>query len=98
MNEEELAAKEENRKWRIKRNEEKRDMKKLLESPGNRYLLWRFFEYCKLFNADPPMDGTTLAIKAGIRNAGLWMLNEAMEARPDAVTLIYKEASEREKR
>jgi hypothetical protein len=93
----EKVVKAEQRKFKLRRQREQQEMKKLLEVEGNRALLWRFLEYCKVFDADPPMDINHLAIKSGIRNAGLWMLNEILEAKPNMLSVMKQEAVEREK-
>ena len=93
----EKDVKVERRKYKLNRQREQQEMKKLLEEPGNRNLLWRFFEYCRIFDALPPMDSSSLAMKTGVRNAGLWMLNEVLETKPNMLSIMKQEAVEREK-
>jgi hypothetical protein len=88
----------ERKKYKLERQREIQEMRKLLDEPGNRALLWRFFQYCKIFDSLPPMDIGPLAMTTGIRNAGIWMLNEVLEAKPNMLTIMKQEAVEREKR
>lgn len=91
-----IQVKAQRKKYKLKRQQEHADMRKLLESEGSRHLLWRFFEYCMIFEALPPMESNQLAMKTGIRNAGLWMLNEVLEVKPNMLSIMKSEANERE--
>lgn len=73
------------------------ELKDVLRNKKVRYLIARILEHCKVF---VPLSGVTdshrLALVAGKRDMGLWLLEKVMEADPKAFIKIQKEYGERE--
>lgn len=72
------------------------ELRKLLDSAGNRYWLWRLLSYSGLYRSLSISDPHEMAIRSGQRDVGLWVLNEIMTNNPNAFALMQREAKERE--
>ena len=75
---------------------QKEEFRKLLDSFGNRYWLWKFLSYCQVFRSTSVYDSHEMAIYSGRRDAGLWVLNEILAHHPEAFYAMQQEAKERE--
>jgi hypothetical protein len=93
----EKQVKTSKKRHELKREHEIEDIKYMLKSPAGRYFLWRFLEYARVFNTISSDNVTRMSIQSGIRDAGLWVFNEIMEAQPDILNIMKQEAIEREK-
>lgn len=85
------------KKWQLKRETELEELKHILSTPGGRWLIWRILEKCGIYqtitNVSNPYD---MAHRAGMRDLGIWVLNEILEADPNSYTNIRNEAQKRE--
>lgn len=82
-------------KNRRRREEETNDLRAVLSSASGRRFVWRLLErggvFRSSFNAES--DSYT-AFNEGRRNLGLLVLNDILEADPDAFTLMQRESAE----
>ena len=96
MKDNEAYRKEIAEKNRQRREEETNDLRAVLSSVSGRRFIWRLLEcggvFRSSFNAES--DSYT-AFNEGRRNLGLLVLNDILEADPDAFTLMQKEAKVR---
>lgn len=91
----EVYRKEIAEKNRQRREEETGDLRAVLSSVSGRRFIWRLLEcggvFRSSFNAES--DSYT-AFNEGRRNLGLLVLNDILEADPDAFTLMQRESVE----
>ncbi len=73
------------------------EFRRLLESPGARYWLWKLLSRCRVFHTLSVSSPHDMAIRSGQRDVGLWVLNEILENHPEAFHMMQQEAKEREK-
>jgi hypothetical protein len=95
-NEERVEHERNMKKFKLDREKEVEELKRLLSFPANRYFFWRLLGYCNYFSSvsrDNPHD---MAIASGRRDVGVWLMKELFEADPKAFTLMQREATERE--
>lgn len=87
------------RKEKRVREEELADVAALLTTAQGRRVLWRMLVYCKVF-AEVFDDSTPnrTAFNAGVRNVGLFLMQEITAADETAFFLMMQEARERLKR
>lgn len=93
----EKQVKTQKKKHALRRLHEIEDIKFMLKSPAGRYFLWRFLEYARVFHTISNENPHRMAVHSGIRDGGLWVLNEIMDAQPDILSVMKREAIEREK-
>lgn len=85
------------KKQKLEEERQREELRKLLDSPGNRYWLWKLLSRCRVFHSLSVPDGHDMAIRSGQRDVGLWVLNEIFEHHPNAFQMMQTEAKEREK-
>lgn len=87
------------RKTRARKEAElcREELRKLLQHKGNRYFLWRLLSHCSVFQSTSVADPHDMAIRSGLRDAGVWVLTEILQADEDAYFRMTSEARERER-
>lgn len=91
-------VKDAGRKEKKVREQELNDLAALLADPAGRRVLWRVLEYCKVFGEVFNESPTIAAFNAGVRNVGLFVVNEITAADEMAFFLMMKEARERKRK
>ncbi len=80
-------------KNRQRREEETNDLRAVLSSASGRRFVWRLLERSGVFRSSfNAVSDSYTAFNEGRRNLGLRVLNDILEADPDAFTLMQKEA------
>lgn len=90
-------VKSKRRKAQLAAEREQEELKALLERPDFRYLAWKLLEYCRMFHTTSAGDATEIAVHSGLRDPGIWLLAQIMEADSSALGKMHDEAKEREK-
>ena len=72
------------------------EFREVLLTPGGRYWVWRLLSYCGVFQTTSEHDINIMAIRSGMRDAGLWALEEVFKSSPKAFNLMQQESKERE--
>lgn len=85
------------KKQKLELEAQAEDFRKLLDSPGNRYWIWKLLSRCRVFHTLSVSSPHDMAIRSGQRDVGLWVLNEILEHHPEAFYNMQKEAKERMK-
>lgn len=68
------------------------DLKGLLSTPGGRRFLWRYIEFCGIFESSFSSSGSEMFFLEGQRNVGLKLIKEIMEADANAYIVMMKES------
>ena len=76
---------------KLKRDQEIEEFYQILNTYGGRAFIWRLIEQCGVYNAASP-DLTMMTRGEGSRDIGLWVLNEVFTSKPEAYTIMRKEA------
>lgn len=84
------------RKEKRNREEELADLTTVLSDPVARRVLWRVVSYCGVFGEVFDDASHRTAFNAGVRNVGLFLVNEITAANETAFFLMMKEARARE--
>lgn len=79
------------RKRKIKREREMGDLRSVLNTAEGRRVLWRILSQAQVFTASYTGDQDTF-FNEGKRNIGIWMLEELMQAKPEAFLQMQREA------
>ena len=82
----ELKKEEQNEKNQI--NQEKNDLRKVLASPEGARFIWRLFEITGIYRNPYSGDKQSTEYNCGMMAVGQNILDEAMEANPEAVSSI----------
>jgi len=77
------------------RKQELDDMRFMLDHPAGRRMLWRMLGQFRVSEISFTGNSTTF-FNEGIRSAGLFVLGEIMEAKPEAYILMMQESKKRE--
>jgi hypothetical protein len=80
----------------LAREREIYELRELLGTYGGRAFVWRMLVECKMYRAPAihPQEGF---VDIGQQNVGRWLTNEVFTSDPEAYTLMWREAQEREK-
>lgn len=64
----------------------------MLKLPKFRKYIWRRLQFCGIYETSyrPGESGSDMAFREGARNVGLDILNEMMEASPDAYAVMSR--------
>ena len=68
------------------------DLKKILDMPEGRRLLWRILKEARIFHAHPD-EAQPMAVAEGARRLGLTLFSEILSARPESFTAMQREAA-----
>lgn len=80
---------------RQRREEEINDLRAVLSSASGRRFVWRLLERSGVFRSSfNAVSDSYTAFNEGRRNLGLRVLNDILEADPDAFTLMQRESAE----
>lgn len=82
----------------LERESELLDIQRFCDDPANLYFLWRVLAKCGMFSMSGWADPQTMAVMAGKRDIGLWLLQELEEAAPDVYLAMKNAAQERKER
>jgi hypothetical protein len=85
------------RRNKIRRDLELSDIRTLLSLPEGRRVLWRFIHHFRP-NANIFETGALLPYRAGFHDAGIFIMSEIQQAKPEAMFLLWKEDAERRER
>lgn len=94
--EEERIVKKRKTKFQVKREREIEEFRQMLQSPSARAFVWRLLSYCGVFQSLSVLDPHSMAIRSGLRDAGLWVMSEIFDTDPKLFTLMQSEAKERD--
>jgi hypothetical protein len=87
------------RKAKLEQERDTEELLQLLAVPGNRAVMWRLLEYCKVYHSNPfPTSHGEMAMFEGRRMVGLWLLTEMHAADPRAYAKMRDEATEKARR
>jgi len=85
-------VKEKSAKVKIRENRDIDDVAVILSDIRGRRFLWRYLGECGVFRSSFNNSGSITAYNEGMRNIGLKLLAEIMEADPDAYALMATES------
>ena len=83
-------------KAQIAREREIYELQDILGTVGGRAFIWRLLEQCGMYRA-PETHPQGAFVDIGQQNIGRWCTNEVFTSNPDAYTLMWREAQERDK-
>ncbi len=83
-------------KSKIARDQEIIETKELLDTYGGRSFIWRLLEQCGM-RQEITIHPQAAFAGIGRQHIGRWVENEVFTSDPDAYTLMWREAQEREK-
>lgn len=86
------AVKERTQKARSREQRDIDDLATILSDIRGRRFIWRYLGKCGVFRSSFNNSGSVTAYNEGMRNIGLDMLNEIMQADPDSYLLMTSEA------
>jgi hypothetical protein len=72
------------------------ETRRLLETPGGRWFLWRLLEECGVYRTFGVQDSHSMAMLSGRRDIGLWIIGKVFEANPNGYRLLMEEQKERD--
>lgn len=75
---------------KLERQRETLDLQAILDKPGGRKFMWRLLQECGVYRTSFTGNSATF-YNEGKRAVGLFVLNEIMEASPEAYLLMQKE-------
>lgn len=77
----------------LDRDGELTQLRTLLAQEGARDFLWRVLSKCHLYQSTYQRNFGDMALSEGMRQVGLWLLNEILEADPEAEILMKRKAN-----
>lgn len=80
---------------RLRRENELEAIKVLLSHRFGRDFVWRLLEECRLYQSSYQGNAEEAVFNEGKRNVGLWVLNEVLQAAPNAYATMRQEAEDR---
>jgi hypothetical protein len=83
-------VRERNAQARLIREQEANDVRSLLNSEEGRRYLWRLLSRCRVYKSSFTGSSETFFLE-GQRHVGLAILDDIMDAEPDAYLLMIKE-------
>lgn len=83
------------KKHELAREGELEDMRVLMKTPSGRRFIWRVLSKCHMFHTTSHHDPTSMAIKSGERDVGLWVLGELTQADPNSYIALHSEQQKR---
>lgn len=86
------AVKEKGQKARSRAQRDIDDMATILSDIRGRRFIWRYLQECGVFKTSFNNSGSVTAFNEGMRNIGLKLLAEIMEADSEAYTLMASES------
>ena len=80
-------------KERLREKDEKKDLQAMLATLEGRRVFWRVLTQCKVYESI--WEGSArIHYKAGQQDLGHWLMDEIIQANPDAYLQMQKEAME----
>lgn len=92
-----VSVKAKKTRAKLNQEQEREELRKVLENAGARWFIWRLLAQCGVFRTLSAADPHTMAILSGKRDAGLWVLEQLFDADPKVFQMMQSEAREREK-
>lgn len=86
------VVKEKSKKANSRAQRDIDDLSTILSDIRGRRFLWRYLGECGVFRSSFNNSGSVTAYNEGMRNIGLKILSEIMEADPEAYTLMATES------
>lgn len=74
------------------------ELRQVLSTPGGRYWIWRLLSYCGVYHSMSDASPHLMAVRSGLRDVGLWTIDEVERADRKAFYLMHDEAKQRENR
>ena len=93
---EEKQVKKHKEKYKLTRENELEDLKKILDTAFGSRFLWRIFERCHMYHSISGRDMLDMARASGERDIGLWLLDEINAADKKGNIKLILAATERE--
>lgn len=82
-------------KAQLQKERNQEELRQILATSGGRYWIWRLLEYCGVFKSMSDELPHMMAIRSGLRDAGLWTLSEILEVDSNILSKMRQEAKDR---
>ena len=92
--EETTGAKRAAKKWKLRQENQDKELEQLVRAPGGAYFIWRLLCECGLYQAGDP---TNLAIHEGRRQIGIWLLEELTRKDERLYSRVRNEGAKRDR-
>lgn len=89
--------KQEEQRAKLELNQERDDLRKILALPEGKRFLWRLFEFTGLYRNPYSGDKSSTEFNCGLQSVGQFLLDEAIDANPEAIAEIIIKNKTREK-
>lgn len=83
-------------KAQIAQETDDENLRRLLQDKRNRSVIWKFLESTGAFTTLSMRDGQEMAVRSGLRDAGLWWIRRMNEVDPNAFVLMQYETIARD--